>query len=148
MIKKFLSLTCLFFLSLHVSALEVGLFAGSSSQTSAFTYGLSAGMGLIVPMLKLEVEGYRITESELNNLSVAVKFRPKFGKFAPYAFLGAGGEFEKLDFHFSDYRFYTMVGGGIHFFISSMFSLRFDLRFLHASASNNTRFSGGVFIHL
>ncbi len=47
--------------------------------------------------------------------------------------LGAGGEFEKLNFHFSDYHFYTFIGGGFHLFFTSMFSLRFDLRFLHFS---------------
>ena len=84
-------------------------------------------------MLKFEFEGCRIKETGWNSLSAAVKFRPKFGIFAPYAVLGAGGEFEKLNFHFSDYRFYTFIGGGFHLFFTSMFSLRFDLRFLHFS---------------
>ena len=89
-------------------ALDAGLIAGSISQPSSFFYGLSAGIGTIVPMLKFEFEGYRIRETGLNSLSAAVKFRPKFGSFAPYAVLGAGGEFEKLNFHFSEYSFYTM----------------------------------------
>ena len=148
MIKKTIFLTGCLLLALNVSALEAGLIAGSISQPSSFFYGLSAGSGIIVPMVKFEFEGYKIKESGLNSLSAAVKFRPKFGSFAPYAFLGAGSEFEKLNFRFSEYSFYTMVGGGFHIFFSSMFSLRFDLRFLHFSDVDRTRISGGVFIHL
>ena len=145
-------MTCLIgflFLAVNIFALEAGLIAGSINQPPAsFFYGLSAGSGAIVPMLKFEFEGYRIKEPGWNSLSAAVKFRPKFGSFAPYAVLGAGGEFEKLDFHFSEYRFYTMAGGGFHIFFSSLFSLRFDLRFLHFSDVNKTRISGGLFFHL
>lgn len=148
MIKKTILLTGCLLLAVNVSALEAGFVAGSIRQPSSFCYGLSAGMGLIVPMLKLEFEGYRIKESGWNSLSAAVKFRPKFGRFAPYALLGAGSEFEKFNFRFSEYNFYTMIGGGIHIFFSSMFSLRFDLRSLHFSDFNQTRISGGVFIHL
>jgi hypothetical protein len=148
MIKKTFLLTGCLLLALNASALDAGLIAGSISQPSSFCYGLSAGMGLIVPMLKMEFESYRIKELGLNSLSAAVKFRPKFGSFAPYALLGAGSEFKKLNFRFSEYDFYTMIGGGFHIFFSSMFSLRFDLRFLHFSDVDRTRVSGGVFIHL
>ena len=148
MIKKTICSAALLFLALNAFALDAGLIAGSISQPSGFFYGLSFGSGTIVPMLKFEFEGCRISETGWNNLSAAVKFRPKFGRFAPYAFLGAGGEFEKLNFHFSDYRFYTMAGGGFHIFFTSMFSLRCDLRFLHFSDLNKTRVSGGFFIHL
>ena len=99
-------------------------------------------------MLKFEFEGCRISETGWNSLSAAVKFRPKFGIFAPYAVLGAGGEFEKLNFKFSDYNFYTFIGGGFHLFFTSMFSLRADLRFLHLPDADRTRISGGFFIHL
>jgi hypothetical protein len=149
MIKKTAFLTGCLFLALNASALDGGLIGGSiSSQPPSFFYGLSAGMGLIVPMLKLEFEGYKIKESGLNSLSAAVKFRPKFGTFAPYAVLGAGGEFEKLNFRFSEYHFYTMAGCGFHVFFSPMFSLRLDLRFLHFSDIDNTCVSGGIFMHL
>jgi hypothetical protein len=148
MIKKTIFLTGCMLLALNVSALEAGLIAGSISQPSSFCYGLSAGSGTIVPMLKLEFEGYKVREFGLNNLSAAVKFRPKFGIFAPYAILGAGSEFEKLNFRFSEYRFYTMVGGGFHVFFSFMFSLRFDVRLLHFSDVDRTRVSGGFFIHI
>jgi hypothetical protein len=148
MIKKTIFMTGCLLMALNASALDAGFIAGSISQPSSFFYGLSAGSGTIVPMLKFEFEGYKIKESGLNNLSAAVKFRPKFGSFSPYVFLGAGGEFAKLNFRFSEYRFYTMIGGGFHIFFSAMFSLRFDLRFLNFSDIDNTRVSGGVFIHL
>jgi hypothetical protein len=148
MIKKTIFLAACLLLALNAPALDAGFIAGSISQDSSFCYGLSAGSGTVVPLLKLEFEGYKIKESELNSLSAAVKFRPKFGRFAPYALLGAGSEFEKLNFHFSDYHFYTMIGGGFHIFFTSMFSLRFDLRFLHFSKIDRTRVSGGIFIYL
>jgi hypothetical protein len=148
MSKKTVLLAGLLCLGLNTFALDIGLIAGSVSQPSSFFYGLSFGSGTIIPMLKFEFEGCRIQESGMNTLSAAVKFRPKFGRFAPYAVLGAGGEFEKLTFHFSQYDFYTFVGGGLHLFFTSMFSLRFDLRFLHFSALNQTRISGGIFLHL
>lgn len=148
MIKKTVFLAGCLLLALHASALDAGFIAGSVNQPASFFYGLSAGSGTIVPMVKFEFEGYRLKESGLNSLSAAVKFRPKFGSFAPYVFLGVGSEFVKLDFHFSEYRFYTMAGGGFHIFFSSLFSLRFDLRFLHLSDLDRTRLCGGVFIHL
>jgi hypothetical protein len=148
MIKKTICLTGFLLLALSLPALDIGLVAGSISQPSSFCYGLSIGSGTIVPMLKFEFEGYRISESGWNSVSAAVKFRPKFGRLAPYAVLGAGGEFEKLNFHFSDYNFYTFIGGGLHLFFTSMFSLRFDLRLIHLSDLNRTRISGGIFIHL
>jgi hypothetical protein len=149
MIKKTILLSVCLLLGTGLSAFDAGLIAGSiSHQPSSFFYGLSAGSGTIVPMLKLEFEGYRIKDTGWNSLSAAVKFRPKFGNIAPYAFLGAGSEFAKLNFRFSEYRFYTMIGGGFHVFFASICSLRFDLRFLHFSDLNLTRISGGFFIHL
>ncbi len=148
MIKKTVFSLGFLFLAMNAFALDAGLIAGSIRQPSGFFYGLSAGSGTFVPMLKFEFEGYRISETGWNSLSAAVKFRPKFGSFAPYAALGAGGEFEKLNFKFSDYNFYTFIGGGFHLFFTSMFSLRADLRFLHFSDLNKTRISAGIFIHL
>jgi len=148
MIKKTLCIAGLLILCLPSFALELGLVAGSINPPSSFFYGISAGSGTIVPMLKFEFEGCRIRETGWNSLSAAVKFRPKFGIFAPYAVLGAGGEFEKLNFKFSDYDFYTFIGGGFHIFFTSMFSLRADLRFLNLPDADRTRISGGFFIHL
>lgn len=148
MSKKAILPFAVFCLCLNAFALDAGLIAGSISQPSSFFYGLSIGSGTIIPMLKFEFEGCRIKETGMNALSAAVKLRPAFGKFAPYAVLGAGGEFEKLTFHTSEYEFYTFFGGGLHIFFTSMFSLRFDLRFLHFSAVDQTRISGGLFLHL
>jgi len=147
MIKKALCLAGLFSLCLNSFALDLGLVAGSISRPSSFTYGVSVGSGTIVPMLKFEFEGCRISETGWNSLSAAVKFRPKFGIFAPYAVLGAGGEFEKLNFKFSEYNFFTFIGGGFHLFFTSMLSLRADLRFLHLPDADRTRISGGIFLH-
>lgn len=135
-------------LALSAPALDLGLIAGSVSQPNSFFYGLSAGSGTVVPMLKFEFEGYRVAETGLNNLSAAVKLRPKFGIFAPYALLGAGGEFAKLNFHFSEYEFYTFAGGGFHLFFTSMISLRADVRFIHLPEINRTRIGAGLFLHL
>jgi hypothetical protein len=148
MIKKTAFLALGLLLAVNASALEVGLIAGSSSQPESFLYGLSTGFGAIVPMLKFELEGYRLDGAGTNRLGAAVKFRPQFGKFAPYLLVGAGAEFEKINFDFSAYGFYTMMGGGLQILFSSLFSLRFDLRFLHFSDVNDTRISGGVFIHI
>ena len=91
--KKTIFLAGILLVSLNAIALDLGLVAGSISQPASFFYGLSVGSGTIVPMLKFEFEGCRISETGMNSVSAAVKFRPKFGKFAPYAVLGAGGEF-------------------------------------------------------
>jgi len=147
-IKKAVFMALCLLLAVSASAVEVGLIAGSNSRPTGFFYGVSAGFGFIVPTIKLEFEGYRIEAAAAYSLSAAVKFRPKFGKFAPYVLLGAGGNFEKLNFRFSEYDFYTMLGGGLHLLLSSLFSLRADLRFLHFSGIYSTRISGGVFLHL
>lgn len=148
MSKKTLLFAFILLCALSSPALDLGLVAGSVSRPASFFYGISAGSGTIVPMLKFEFEGCRVSETGWNSLSAAVKFRPKFGIFAPYAVLGAGGEFEKLNFRFSDYEFYTFIGGGFHVFFNSMISLRADLRFLNFSSADRTRISGGFFIHL
>jgi hypothetical protein len=149
MIKKTVFLVLCLLLAAEAPALEVGAVAGSiGGQPAAFFYGLSAGFGIVVPVIRLEFEGCQIREWELNSLSVAVKFRPKFGKLAPYVILGAGGEFETLNFEFSQYSFYSMMGCGLHLLLSSKFSLRADLRWLHFSDRDRTRISGGVFLHL
>jgi hypothetical protein len=148
MIKKTAFLALCLLMALNASALEVGLIAGSSSQPESFLYGLSAGFGVIVPMLKFELEGYRLDGPEKNRLGASVKFRPQFGKFAPYALLGAGAEFARISFEFSGYSFYTMMGCGLQILFSRLFSLRVDLRFLAISGVHDTRISGGVFVHL
>jgi hypothetical protein len=146
--KKISFLAVILFMSLGSYALDLGVIAGSISRPSSFCFGLSIGSGTVLPLLKFEFEGYRIRESARNSLSAAVKLKPKFGRFSPYVLLGAGGEFEKLNFRFSEYAFHTFIGGGLNILFESLFSLRFDLRFLHYSDINRTRISGGIFIHL
>ena len=148
MIKKTVFLFLCLLLAAEASALEVGAIAGSISPPGTFFYGVSAGFGIIVSIIRLEFEGCQIREWDMNSLSAAVKFRPKFGKFAPYVLLGAGGEFEKLNFEFSEYSFYSMMGCGLQLLFSSRFSLRVDLRWLHFSDEDQTRVSGGIFFHL
>ncbi|MBN2347172.1 MAG: hypothetical protein JXO51_12390 [Candidatus Aminicenantes bacterium] len=148
MTKRALLFLAAVLVSLHSSALDLGVVAGSVGRPSSFLYGLSLGSGTFVPLVKLEFEGTRTSETGWNSLSAAVKVRPKFGRLAPYALLGAGGEFAKLSFRFSEYDFYTFVGGGLHLFFAPIISLRADARFLHFSGLNRTRISGGVFIHL
>ena len=148
MIKKAVFLFLCLLLAVEASALEVGAIAGSISSPGTFFYGLSAGLGIIVSVIRLEFEGCQIREWEMNSLSAAIKFRPKFGKLAPYVLLGAGGEFEKLNFEFSQYSFYSMLGCGLQLMFSSRFSLRADLRWLHFSDQDQTRISGGIFIHI
>ncbi len=148
MIKKAFFLAVILFSVMDLSALDLGLIAGSISQPSSFCCGFSVGSGTVVPLVKFEFEGYRIRKTGMNSLSAAVKLQPKFGKLAPYALLGAGSEFEKMNFRFSEYDFYTFFGGGLHVIFNSLVSLRADLRFLHFSDLNKTRISGGFFIHL
>ncbi len=146
--KKILWIAVVFLSALNAPALDLGLVAGSVNQPSSFFYGISAGSGTIVPMLKLEFEGCRVSETGWKTLTAAVKLRPKFGIFAPYAVLGAGAEFARLNFRFSDYEFYTFIGGGFHIFFTSMFSLRADVRWLNLPEADKTRICGGFFIHL
>lgn len=148
MSKKASCIAGLLLLSLNAFALDLGIVAGSSSQPASLFYGISVGSGTFVPLLKLEFEGWRIDETGMKSLSAAVKVRPKFGAFAPYVAAGAGAEFARLNFRFSEYDFYTFIGGGVHIFVASILSLRADLRFLNLPGANKTRISGGVFIHL
>lgn len=129
-------------------ALDLGAMAGSLSRPNSFFYGLSLGSGTVVPLLKFEFEGSRVAATDSSSLSAALKLRPKFGAFSPYAVLGAGAEFARLTLRFKEYDFYTFAGGGIHFFPTAMISLRADLRFLNLAAGGRTRVSGGLFVHL
>ncbi len=132
-------------------AFEIGAIGGTITNPSHSVYGVSGGMGMLVPMIKFELELYRIHGAEFpefsNVITGAVKFRPKLGKFSPYAVLGAGAEFDSLGFDFDDYAKFTFIGGGVHYNITGMLSLRGDVRFMNYSGYNRTRISGGLFIH-
>ncbi len=142
-------------------AFEFGLSLGSMNKTltgSGLHYSLTGGTGFLVPMLKLELEYYHRFSSDdaagagiddsLNGLSIAVKFRPKFGKLSPYVVAGIGSEFDKFGVDFGEFDKFTFIGGGIHFYLMELMSLRADFRFMSFSADNRVRFSAGVFFHL
>jgi hypothetical protein len=130
---------------------EVGLIGGTISNPSHTVYGISGGSGMFVPMLKLEVEFVKVREPELleypNIMTLAVKFRPKLGKFSPYGMLGVGAAYDSFGFDFGEYDKFTFVGGGVHYYIAGMLSIRGDIRFMNYSGYNRTRLTGGVFVH-
>ena len=76
-------------LALNLFSVEVGIIGGRVTNPSEFNYGISGGSGLFVPLLKTEIEFYPLTESVENVLCASLKIRPKFGKFAPFAAVGA-----------------------------------------------------------
>lgn len=133
-------------------AVELGVTAGTMGKNGAFHYGFAVGSGLFVPMLKLEIEYYKVKDADFlvepGATTVGIKFRPKMGKISPYGIVGVGSEFESFGFDFGDYDKFTFVGGGVHFYMMDMMSLRADVRFLHFSDRNVTRISAGIFFHL
>jgi len=131
-----------------VSPVEMGIIGGTINKPGESIYGLSAGFGFIVPLLKFEVEYFNMSERAFESLTVGVKLRKKFGHIAPYAIVGAGAEFEKFTLKFGQYDTYLFVGGGIHYFLTSMLSFRGDIRFLNFSDFTRTRLSIGLFFHL
>jgi opacity protein-like surface antigen len=156
MVKKiFLLVGIMIFLSISAHAVEFGLNLGAmsnSGSSSGLNYGISGGGGFFIPMVKFEFEYYKVKDTEPPNnpsaMTVGIKFRPKFGKFSPYAIIGVGSEFDKLNFSFSKYERFTFLGGGVHFFLMDIMSLRADIRFLNFSDRTKTRFSGGLYIHI
>jgi len=149
--KKLLSTLFLsIFLSVSLLGFEIGAFGGNITKPSHLTYGISAGTGLFVPMLKVEFEYFRIHNTELpelpNAMTLGIKFRPKLGNISPYGVVGIGSEFETFGFDLDEK--FTFIGGGIHLYLNGMVSFRADIRFLNYSGFNRTRFTGGVFLHI
>jgi hypothetical protein len=107
---------------------------------------------VFVPMLKLEVEYYKVSKSVVpdlpNTLTAAVKFRPDLGRLAPYGVLGVGAEFDRFTLHSGEYNKISFIGGGVHLFLTGMVSIRGDIRFLHYKGYNRTRYTAGLFIHI
>ena len=134
--------------SIQLLPIELGVIGGSISNPSELNYGLSGGTGLFIPLLKMEFEFSMTPDSDLMEFSAAAKIRPKFGKLAPYAVAGVGVVFEKIGFDFDQYEFFTLIGGGVHFFFGGFFSLRADIRFQSFPDQNRIRLSGGFFFHL
>lgn len=149
MIKKtFLFIFVLSIFSVSVFSTELGFIAGSIDNPRETIYGLSASGGFIVPILKFEFEYYNMNERKYEALTAGVKLRKRFKKFAPYAILGVGSEFEHLTFKFENYKNFVFVGGGLHFYFGGFFSIRADLRFLNYSDNNKIRLSAGIFFHI
>ena len=130
---------------------EAGVTIGTISNPSRMNYGLSGGMGFLLPTLKFEMEIYRKADTEelemKNTAAVGIKFRPKLGKFAPYAIVGMGAEFSSLSFDSEKSESFTFIGGGVHYYLAGMISLRADVRFLNFPGFNRTRLTGGLFVH-
>lgn len=151
---KKISLTailCLFF-STGLFSVELGLIGGTMTNPSHLNYGLSAGSGFLIPLVKFEVELTRYANTEFpelpNAITGAVKFRPKFGRFMPYGVVGIGTEFKRFNFDFDKYDSFTFIGGGIHYKMMAVFSIRADIRFLNFSGYNRTRLTAGLFFHI
>jgi len=148
--KKILRVGLLVLLSCNsLVAMELGVFAGSLSNPGTFVYGLSLSGDFLLPMLKIENEGMIMNGTGLKTLSAAIKLQPPIGIFSPYALFGFGVNFEKLDFEFSKYITYSLVGGGCFLRIAPVASLRFDMRRQYYAKVDlvRWRFSGGIFLN-
>ncbi len=141
---------CLFLLiiSNYAFSVEFGLLAGRNTTSSKTTLGFSAGMGFFIPMVKFEFEMMKQSEAEFKEFGVGVKIRKKIGNFAPYVVIGAGTKFNDFSIIFSGYDYFTYIGGGMHYYIFYIFSLRFDLRYQSYNDKNNIRLSVGIFAHI
>jgi hypothetical protein len=145
-----LALAFLVLAAAPVRAIDFGLIAGTQSNgtTSGLFYGLSSNTGMIVPLIKMEWEGYRYSELEGYTVTVAAKLKPQFGAFSPYAAVGVGVDFTAITFDFSQYSSFSFLAFGLHIYLAPMLSLRGDARFQYFSAVTRNRFSAGIFIHL
>ncbi|MCK4835553.1 MAG: hypothetical protein KAT17_02905 [Candidatus Aminicenantes bacterium] len=148
MSKRVLFLFFILSFSFHAPSIELGLIGGNMSNPSELSYGFSGGFGLFIPLLKMEIEWSPLPESELNAFSASIKLRPKFGKMSPFVVIGIGTEFEKLGFDFDQYDWFSLIGGGFHYYFNGFFSFRLDIRFQNFSDRNRIRIGLGVFFHL
>jgi len=151
-IQKGILFICLAMIcSAGLFSFEGGFIVGSINKPTRTLYGLSGGTGLLIPMLKLEVEAYKLSGTEplehSTTVSIGVKFRPKFGRFAPYAVVGIGSEFDSFTFDSDKRGNFTLLGVGVHMYIAGMISLRGDIRFLNFSSYTRARLSAGIFVH-
>lgn len=131
-----------------LQGVELGVIGGPVGNPQTFVYGFSVGSGLIVPMLKIEFEGFRLINEPGNYLTVGVKLRPKIGKIAPYGVLGAGVGFDRLNFNFDEYRFFTLYGFGTYLFMGDILAFRVDIRWIDLSAGNRFRLTAGIYLSI
>lgn len=146
--KPVLLLFSVFLIIKTVPGVDLGVIGGPLTNPQSFSYGFSVGSGFLVPILRVEFEGFRIINETDNTLTAGIKLRPKLGKVAPYGILGAGARFPRLSFDFNTYHFFTFFGGGLHFFAADMLSIRLDIRWLDVGDDNRFRFSVGLFLHI
>jgi hypothetical protein len=146
--KWILVLFFLLIFSFQAWSIELGLMGGKMGTPSELGYGISSGFGLFIPLLKTEIEWFRLSESQRNAFSVSVKLRPKLGKFSPFVAVGVGTEFKKIGFDFDSFDWFSLIGGGIYYYFSGLFSFRLDFRFQNFSDRSRLRIGLGVFFHL
>lgn len=136
-------------LSSSIFSIEIGVLAGTTvKKPSINSYGLSASMGFFLPLVKFDVEFTKIADTKYKSLAAGIKFRPKFGRFALFVIIGAGTEFTKFDFDFSEYNGFLFLGGGGYIFFNEFISLRLGMRSLSFSKDTRTRIAAGLFIHI
>ncbi|UCH94860.1 MAG: hypothetical protein JSV88_32025 [Candidatus Aminicenantes bacterium] len=142
---------CLLF-STGLFSVELGLIGGTITNPSHLNYGLSTSLRFLVPLVKFEFELYRQVDTEEpelpNAITAGIKFQPKFGRFMPYAVVGISTEFKSFSLDFDEYEAFTFIGGGIHYKLIALLSIRADLRFLNFSTHNRTRLTAGLFFHI
>lgn len=131
-----------------LSAINLGVIAGSVNKPSHSFWGVSGQLGMIVPLLKLEFEWSKYSINPgTNTMTAGIMLRPKFGKISPYGVLGVGTEFEAISFEFSRYNSFSFFGFGAHLFLLDIMSLRADGRFMNFIDRSRFRFSAGLFVH-
>lgn len=147
--KVIIALSIMLVFSMGLYSFEVGVIGGTLTKPSHNLYGLSGSMGLFVPMLKLEFEVWRYTSVDYpaynNGGTLGIKFKPKLGKFSPFAVVGIGADFDTIGFQFDEYDKYTFIGGGVYLKIAAMISVRGDIRFFNYTGYNRVRLTAGVF---
>lgn len=147
--KKFLIIIIVILLSISfVYSVEIGLIMGNTNRDTGLNIGLSIGMGMLIPMLKVEYELLKNPNVDNKTVTTGIKLKPKFGTFSPYALIGVGTDFEKFSLEFKSYNTFSFYGGGLYIYFGKIFSIRFDLRFLNYKTINKTRVSGGIFINI
>lgn len=147
--KKFLIIIIVILLSISfVYSVEIGLIMGNTNRDTGLNVGLSIGMGMLIPMLKVEYELLKNPNVDNKTVTTGIKLKPKFGTFSPYALIGVGTDFEKFSLEFKSYNTFSFYGGGLYIYFGKIFSVRFDLRFLNYKTINKTRVSGGIFINI
>ena len=147
--KKFiLILTILLLATTFIHSSELGFVIGNMNRKTGLTLGLSVGMGMLLPMLKVEYELMKNPDLGNKSITTGIKLKPKFGNFSPYCLVGIGTDFEKFSLQFSSYDTFSFYGAGIYLYFGKIFSIRFDLRFFDYKYVNKTRLTGGIFINI